>query len=829
MKNRKLFMLVAFAASILLPANAQYINSAISASNLDSAYLFSYATTKNRSHNGLHFAWSADKQMWYEIGPEYPFVNCDYGNWGEQKRMFNPSILQTNDGVWEAVWEVVKDKNIVAYTTSLDLIHWKPQNYYNKSIDDYFVNSKEKIYLPSAGEVVGEIHKVEWNLIKGLIDECFRAQRQSILDAERAVDDNTRFNFVDNLHTTITVESADGKQISDKLIGIFFEDINYAADGGLYAELIQNRDFEYNMCDLRNSDLTWTSTKSWSTRNAELTIDSLNPIHENNIHYAVLKTSARGALVNEGWDGIAVKKDKRYDFSMFARVVNGKGGKTKIRLVSANGELVGEAVVSVSSSSWKKLSAHIKATIDCDVARLEVEPQYEGTYNFDMVSLFPQETFKMRQNGLRADLAQVIADLKPKFIRFPGGCVAHGDGLGNLYRWKNTIGALEERVPNWNIWKYHQTVGLGYYEYFQFCEDIGAEPLPVIAAGVPCQNSSVGGYGQQGGVPIENMQEYIQDILDLIEWANGDSKTSSWAKKRADAGHRAPFNLKYIAIGNEDLISDVFKERFKMIYDAVREKYPEIVIIGTVGPNSEGCDYEEGWRFARELNIPIVDEHYYRSPGWFINHQDYYDRYRRGETKVYLGEYAAHIPGRINCLETALAEALYLCNIERNADIVAMTSYAPLLSKSNHTQWNPNMIYFDNTHINLSTGYQVQKMFANNSGVQYIPNRVVTPMTTAPVRQRIASSVVKQADGNYVVKIVNMLPIENEITIEMPIDFEKAIASSLYGDLNDTQLTPQDIKPIVENRQIKIKAPAYSFSVINLIEKEINEAKKNKK
>jgi alpha-L-arabinofuranosidase len=403
--------------------------------------------------------------------------------------------------------------------------------------------------------------------------------------------------------------------------------------------------------------------------------------------------------------------------------------------------------------------------------------------------------------------------------------VAHGDGLDNLYRWKNTIGPLEARVPNWNLWKYHQTVGLGYYEYFQFCEDIGAEPLPVVAAAVPCQNSCVGGYGQQDGLPMEQMEAYIQDICDLVEWANGDPKTSEWAKKRAEAGHPKPFHLKYVGIGNEDLISQVFEERFELIYQAMKERHPEITVVGTVGPSSEGSDYEEGWRFARQLGVPMVDEHYYRAPGWFLHHQDYYDRYARCGTQVYLGEYAAHIPGRSNCLETALAEAMHLCNVERNGDVVAMTSYAPLLAKRGHVQWNPDLIYFTNTEVQPTTGYQVQALFGRNAGNSYLPSTLDWGVQTdGRVQQRVATSVVRDAQtGALIVKLVNMLPVENTVTVEVPasvrstIGTPKASAQVLTGALKDTRLTPTNLATEwVGEGALRVAMPAYSFVVVRI-------------
>jgi alpha-L-arabinofuranosidase len=378
---------------------------------------------------------------------------------------------------------------------------------------------------------------------------------------------------------------------------------------------------------------------------------------------------------------------------------------------------------------------------------------------------------------------------------------------------------LEERKPDRNLWGYHQTKGLGYYEYFLFCEDMGAEPLPVLAAGVPCQNSAhnhqTGLAGQQGGIPISEMDEYIQDVLDLIEWANGN-KTSVWGKKRAEAGHPEPFNLKYIGIGNEDLISDVFTERFTMIFNAVKAKYPDITVIGTAGPFYEGSDYTFGWELASKLGVPMVDEHYYVPPGWFIHNQDFYDKYDRSKPKVYLGEYAAHLPGRPNNLETALAEALHLCNVERNGDIVSLTSYAPLLAKENHTQWNPDLIYFNNTEVKPTVGYEVQKLFGNHAGDEYIAATTQIDNSRQDVRLRIASSVVRNTStGDVIIKLVNMLPVE--VTPNIKLNGLKANAGAvktvLHGKPDDRNLRPVS-SPINISEQFLVTLPPYSFTVI---------------
>ena len=455
-----------------------------------------------------------------------------------------------------------------------------------------------------------------------------------------------------------------------------------------------------------------------------------------------------------------------------------------------------------------------------------------------MISLFPQNTFKGHKNGLRADLAQTLADLHPRFVRFPGGCVAHGDGIDNIYDWKGSIGPLEARKPLRNLWGYHQTRGLGYFEYFRFCEDIGAEPLPVLAAGVPCQNSGTHShyadncpqgankelmrYGQQGGIPMEEMPAYIQDVLDLIEYANGDARRTVWGRKRAEAGHPKPFNLKYIGIGNEDMITEVFEERFAMIYKAVREKHPEITVVGTVGPFYEGTDYAEGWRLATELGVPMVDEHYYVDPGWMIHNQDYYDRYDRTKSKVYLGEYAAHLPGRPNNIETALAEALYLTSVERNADVVEMTSYAPLLAKEGHTQWNPDLIYFNNTEVKPTVGYYTQQMYGQNAGTQYITSHITLSNGQEAVRKRVGVSVVKdEATGDHIVKLVNLLPVEVSSTVKLKgIDLQNpsAVKTLLTGDPKDKQARSVTSTFDIGGTEFPYTLPAYSFTVIRIHE-----------
>ncbi|WP_373834811.1 alpha-L-arabinofuranosidase C-terminal domain-containing protein, partial [Bacteroides heparinolyticus] len=584
----------------------------------------------------------------------------------------------------------------------------------------------------------------------------------------------------------------------------------------------------------RGNDRNWNSTHSWALADAgsaTLNIETFSPLHPNNPHYAVLEVrSAPGAgLVNSGFDGIAVKKGARYDFSLFGKVLEGKGGKVVVKLLDTNGAVIGQSSVTISSKDWKQQKSVVTATADVPVASLAIYPQVAGKYALDMVSLFPQETFKGRKNGLRADLAQTLADLHPRFIRFPGGCVAHGDGVDNIYDWKGSIGPLESRKPLRNLWGYHQTRGLGYFEYFQYCEDIGAEPLPVLAAGVPCQNSGTCAHhstdeltcmGQQGGIPMEEMDKYIQDVLDLIEYANGDARRTKWGKMRAEAGHPKPFNLKFIGIGNEDMITDVFEERFTLIYNAVREKHPEITVIGTVGPFYEGTDYEEGWELATHLGVPMVDEHYYVEPGWLIHNQDYYDRYDRNKPKVYLGEYASHVSGRHNNIETALTEALYLTSVERNGDVVSMTSYAPLLAKEGHTQWNPDLIYFNNTEVKPTVSYYVQQMYGQHSGSEYLPSVVSLDNQPDAVRKRVGVSVVKdKARGDYIVKLVNLLPVK--VASRIRLEGVSLVDPSATKTLLTGEPQSKDAKPVtspfeIGGEEFSYEMPPYSFTVIRI-------------
>ncbi|MEO4795257.1 alpha-L-arabinofuranosidase C-terminal domain-containing protein [Bacteroides uniformis] len=621
-----------------------------------------------------------------------------------------------------------------------------------------------------------------------------------------------------------------GKPISENLVGIFFEDLNYAADGGLYAEMVQNRSFEYTPSDVnwgKNPHNNWYYFTSWGLVRdhaaiATISLETNNPVHPNNPHYLVFNALTRGekgvGLRNHGYDGMVIRKGEEYDFSVFLRLMSEKEIPAKIQLTDEKKQVLAEAEITARSKDWHKYAAVLTPTADADTASLVILFQQEGKIAVDMVSLFPKNTFKNRPNGLRRDLAQAIADLKPSFMRFPGGCLAHGDGLDNIYNWKRTIGPVEQRLEDKNIWNYRQSFGLGYFEYFQFCEDIGAMPVPVVAAGVSCQNSArTKGTGQEC-IPMEQMKGYIQDILDLIEYANGPA-TSAWGKKRAEAGHPEPFKLEYIGIGNEDKITPGFQERFKMICEAVRAKYPEIKLIGTSGPFDAGEDFELGWKAAREQNVALVDEHYYKDAGWFFSNLKRYDSYPRTGPKVYLGEYASWG----NHWHNALAEAAYMTGLERNGDVVEFASYAPLLGRIGHTQWNPDLIYFDGKGVYPTVNYYIQKLFSVNRGNRYF-DQVVTHEDKK--NKVLASSCVQDSrTGDIVLKFVNPTDKATRMNVDLkPFGRikSKAVLTVMTGgkDVKNTREEPDNIVPVESEfkagKKFGYELPPYSVSLIRI-------------
>lgn len=620
-----------------------------------------------------------------------------------------------------------------------------------------------------------------------------------------------------------------GKKISPHLFGLFFEDINYAADGGLYAEMVQNRSFEYSPTDRRE----WHPFSFWEYITpgfayGSIGIETNAPLHSNNPHYAILTIEYTGqgegekgvGLKNQGFANMLVRAGETYNFSMFASLLSDAPIALTISLQAPKGKVLAENKLTIDSKNWKQYTTSLTAAESNDSTALVILATTTGKLALDVVSLFPAKTFKNRANGLRADLAQVLADMKPAFIRFPGGCLVHGDGLGNMYRWKNTIGPIEQRVEQKNLWGYHQTAGLGYYEYFQFCEDIGAKPLPVLPAAVSCQNSGgtwrIGGTGQQA-LPLDDMEEYIQEVLDLIEWANG-STHSTWGAKRAAAGHPEPFKLEFIGIGNEDKITPEFKERFQLIYEAVKAKHPEITLIGTSGPFHSGEDYDKGWEFANDLQVAVVDEHYYTQPEWFVSNHYRYDNYDRSKAQVYLGEYASWG----NKLKNAIAEASYMTALERNGDVVQMASYAPLLAKKDYTQWKTDLIFFDNGTICLTPNYHVQQLFSTNQGDYYFDNIISKDTKDTTLA---ASCVQDSKTGDVILKLVNTGTASKVMTINLA-PFKKItstaekIVLSGEADAENTFENPQNVVPtqstISVSKKFEYAAPPISLTVIRI-------------
>lgn len=776
----------------------------------------------------FQIAYSVDGHKWTHL--DYTLLSSDYGPWGRQKKMYSPVLKY--DGQQYSI-TFIPDPTIheIATTKTYNLTLWKPQDYPKLSSEQFseFIITQKKL-------AKNNIIRIPWTDFQKLLERKRLAEQNAQWEAENYVATGAHLTKnVSNVRAKITINLDNKKAISPNLMGIFFEDISYAADGGLYAELIQNRDFEYNKRDRDE----WTSLTAWKLEGegSSIKIDTVNPLHKNNSHYAVLSTTKIGAkLINEGWDGITVKGKESYLLSLFLK---GKGN-AKISIV-ADGQVLASTIVK-GNTTWKQSKATLTPKHSANNAILTIEPLQTGNLSIDFVSLFPKDTYKGHINGLRRDLAETIADLKPRFVRFPGGCATHGNGIDNIYHWQSTIGDLWERQSDFNIWHYHQTRGLGFYEYFLFCEDMGAEPLPVLSAGVPCQNSSRGGNGQQGGIPFEKdlngasspytyngkqltMETYLQELLDLIEWANGDAKTSKLAALRAKAGHAKPFNLKYLGIGNEDLLGDIFMERYRFLVEGVKKVHPEITVVGTVGPFWEGSDYEYGWQEAKNKNIDVVDEHYYNTPGWYFNHRDFYDNYDRNGTKVYLGEWAS----KGNNISNALIEAAYLTNVERNADVVIMSSYAPLLAKDKHTSWNPDLIYFNNTEVKPTANYYVQRAFGQNSGDTYVYSDISLDYTSKDGKKHYTNELLKRIDrsividnttGDMIIKLVSLLPNETTIDINGIEGYGKSASLTTMkteGDPNRCRTWLNDgTKELDITNGLSISLPAYSFTIIRL-------------
>ena len=560
-----------------------------------------------------------------------------------------------------------------------------------------------------------------------------------------------------------------GAPIQNTMYGIFFEDINYGADGGLYGELIKNRSFEF-----KQNLMGWTTF-------GNVNVKDDGPF-ERCPHYVELTypghDDRRSGLQNEGFGGISLKQGDSYRLSLWAKAPQGKSS-IQVQLIDQITDNDPQDFVSqelkIKSDKWQKYEIILKSPKNDREASLRIMLNDKAPVCLEHISLFPVNTFKNRKNGMRADLAQALADLHPGVFRFPGGCIVEGADLDSRYQWKNTIGPVENRPINENRWQYvmknrfspdyYQSYGLGFFEYFQLSEDIGAEPLPVLNVGMVCQFQNK---EESAHVPVDELQPYIQDCLDLIEFANGDT-TTTWGRKRAEMGHPAPFNLKYIAVGNEQW-EDFYFKRLKPFVKAIREKYPDIKIIGTCGPSPEGKSYEHGWKAMREIGADLVDEHFYSSEEWFLNNAMRYDSYSRKGPKVFAGEYACHGVGKKwNHYETSLYEAAFMTGLERNADVVHMATYAPLFAHVKMWQWRPDLIWFDNTNMFKSVSYYVQQMYSCNKGT----NVLKLTMNGKPVAGQkgqdglYATAAADNGDGSVIVKIVNTNKTAQSVSVNL--------------------------------------------------------------
>ena len=550
-----------------------------------------------------------------------------------------------------------------------------------------------------------------------------------------------------------------GAEIQPTMYGLFFEDINYAADGGLYAELVKNRSFEFPQHFM-----------GWKTF-GKVSLKDDGPF-ERNPHYVRLAYAGhphkQTGLDNEGFFGIGIKKGAEYRFSVWARVAEGET-PAKIRVELADTKSMNEqqafvaADVTVDSKEWKKYQVILKPEVTNPKAILRIFLASRQTVDLEHISLFPVDTWQGHENGLRKDLAQALADIKPGVFRFPGGCIVEGTDIASRYDWKKSVGMVENRPLNENRWQYtfphrffpdyYQSYGLGFYEFFQLSEEIGAEPLPVLSCGLACQFQNP---NMDAHVPLCDLESYIQDALDLIEFANGAVDTP-WGKIRADMGHPAPFNLKLIGIGNEQWGKE-YPEHLVPFVKAIRKKYPDIKIVGSSGPDSEGEQFDYLWPEMKSLKADLVDEHFYRPEAWFLSQGARYDNYDRKGPKVFAGEYACHGKGKKwNHFHASLLEAAFMTGLERNADIVHMATYAPLFAHVEGWQWRPDMIWFDNLNSVCTVSYYVQQLFATHKGTNVLSLTMnKKPVTGAEGQNGLfASAVCDKNKNEIIVKVVN--------------------------------------------------------------------------
>lgn len=613
-----------------------------------------------------------------------------------------------------------------------------------------------------------------------------------------------------------------GSTIQPTMYGVFFEDINFGADGGLYAELIKNRSFEFEY-----PFTGWTPF-------GDVSIRSDKPCFDRNPHYARLinrKQLTGTGLINEGFKGIGIKTNEKYDLSFYARTLKNETMKLKIEMVSDKNDIIESKEVSINSKSWNKYMITFAPMQTCSKSSIRITMLTTGVLDIEHISLFPQETFNNRSNGLRKDLAMALKDLKPGVFRFPGGCIVEGTDLSTRYQWKNTIGPVENRPININRWNYtfshkkfpdyYQSYGLGFYEYFVLSEDIGAEPLPVLNCGLSCQYEN---NDPNQNCPVDKLEPYIEDALDLIEFANGPI-TSTWGKIRADMGHPAPFNLKMIAIGNEQW-GTLYTERLEPFVKAIRAKYPNIKIIGSSGPQAEGKDFDFLWPEMKRIGVDLVDEHYYRSPEWFLSNANRYDSYDRNGPKVFAGEYACHAPDKENSFLTALSEAAFMTGLERNADVVHLCTYAPLFAHKEAWQWRPDLIWFDNLSFVKTPNYYVQQLFGNNAGTHVLA-LTMNGKAVSGQQNLYATAASDATDNTLIIKIANTGIDQKKISFILE-GLKAGIHAVTLTHLNSSDLnakntfetpdliTPKVVHSYIKDNKMDIALPPLSFTILRI-------------
>ncbi|REE80781.1 alpha-N-arabinofuranosidase [Lutibacter oceani] len=634
-------------------------------------------------------------------------------------------------------------------------------------------------------------------------------------------------NEIVNLHVDL---KDSGIKIQPTMYGVFFEDINFAADGGLYAEMIKNRSFEFT-----NPLMGWSQPNSNKhSFNNESGIASAvkyagNPSNKNYIRVKINDDKGY-VLINEGFRGMGIHKDASYNFYLSASKKSGNVKKINIQFIDKEGTVLGETNIVPTSTDWENYTAQLTALKTEAKAQIKITFEGTGEIDLDMISLFPVDTWKGRKNGLRKDIVQLLDDMDPGFLRFPGGCIVEGRTLARRYQWKKTVGPIEDREILVNRWNtefkhkltpdYFQSFGLGFFEYFQLSEDLGAEPLPILSCGIACQFNT----GEL--VPMEELDPYVQDALDLIEFANGSINTP-WGKVRSEMGHPEKFNLKYIGVGNEQW-GPAYIERYKVFEKAIKAKYPEIIIVSGSGPFPDGDYFEYGMEELKKLNAEIIDEHYYRSPEWFRENAARYDSYDRNGPKIFAGEYAAH-PKEIedgpkeNNWEAALSEAAFMTGLERNAEVVHLTSYAPLMAHIDAFQWAPDMIWFNNLESYGTANYQVQKMYATNKGTDLLSiTKEGKPLTGQGDLYATAAKDLEKEE--VIIKLVNTSSNSQNVTVN--ISGKKVKSKGIITILTSDNLvdgnsfeSPNKISPnesdfILEGEKTVVSLKPNSFTIL---------------